>query len=168
MPRALYRVPYRGLDRGSLPLKRLFRGAVAWAPQMGTMEEPAAFEAELVRHDGHVVVALRGELDMCTAPQLWETLAPLTQQVRGRLVLDLSGLTFMDSSGISCVIRAHKALRDHQGEIVLSGVRPVVHQTLELTGLTKILVVLAGAETEPDPLPASGGVDAPLLRQAVD
>jgi anti-sigma B factor antagonist len=75
------------------------------------------------------LVCLRGELDMATAPGL---LHWLTEKARSRLIVDLSELTFMDSSGVAVMIQAKDRLGD---ALVLSRPRSNVRRVFELTGL---------------------------------
>jgi anti-anti-sigma factor len=53
-----------------------------------------------------VAVLLAGELDLETAPGLEEELAALGATQRTRVVLDLRGVTFMDSAGLKAILRA--------------------------------------------------------------
>jgi anti-anti-sigma factor len=73
------------------------------------MPEPAgpdAFEIDqATRADGTVVVSVRGELDMATAPELQAVLGDLAAQRRGTL-LDLSALQFLDSTGLRLILGA--------------------------------------------------------------
>jgi anti-sigma B factor antagonist len=68
------------------------------------------FSAGLVHLNGEAVVALRGELDMDSAPKLEATLAPLLDEQVPDVILDLSDLTFIDSSGLAALVIAQKQL----------------------------------------------------------
>ncbi|MFZ0041749.1 MAG: STAS domain-containing protein [Solirubrobacteraceae bacterium] len=61
-------------------------------------------QSRVEAHD--VVVKVRGELDLASAPQLERELREVEDSDPSRIVLDLSELAFMDASGISLVIRA--------------------------------------------------------------
>ena len=56
-----------------------------------------------------VVVTVLGEIDMTTAPELADALAAATPSVR-RVVVDLSNVTFLDSSGLSALVRSRREL----------------------------------------------------------
>jgi anti-sigma B factor antagonist len=75
------------------------------------------------------VVRLQGELDLDTAEGLPEWLIEISGST---VVLDLSGLSFMDSSGISAIVQARIELGDN---LVLSRPQPNVQRVLEITGL---------------------------------
>jgi anti-anti-sigma factor len=66
---------------------------------MGTGRvDPELFSAEVTKGDGEVVVAVRGEIDLVTAPVLWESLVDGIPDTK-RLVVDLSETEFIDSTG---------------------------------------------------------------------
>ena len=102
-----------------------------------------AFATEASRSNGTAVVAVRGELDLYTAPQLWETLDAAIAGTPHELVIDLSDVTFVDSSGLSVLIRAHKRLRPIDGTVVVRGAAEQVYMALEVTKLTSVLRVEA-------------------------
>lgn len=90
------------------------------------------FEVWVRDVDGFVVVELRGELDVATVPVLSNTLAAISGST---VVVDLSELTFMDSSGISALIHARKqSARDGYG-LVLTRPSANVERVLAIVGL---------------------------------
>ena len=58
-----------------------------------------------------------------------------------RLVLDWSGVTFMDSSGIAVVMRVRQRVRDLGGAVTLRGVRPQARKVLDAAGLDRFVTV---------------------------
>jgi anti-sigma B factor antagonist len=99
------------------------------------------FDAVATRSNGQAVVAVRGELDFYTAPRLWEAIDAAISATPHELVIDLSDVSFVDSSGLSVLVRAHKRLRPIAGTVVVRGAGDQVYKALELTKLTKVLVV---------------------------
>ncbi|QFZ18915.1 STAS domain-containing protein [Saccharothrix syringae] len=83
-------------------------------------------------------VALTGELDHRTAPRLHAALDGLRLAAGDRLVLDLTGLTFCDSSGLSAFIAAHEL---SSGAVELVAPPAMVVRMLHVTGLTEIFTV---------------------------
>lgn len=89
------------------------------------------------------VIALTGELDPATAPQLDKEIervlsaGPTVQ----RLVLDLDGLTFLDSSGLRVFVTARQAVGAQGGELALRSPSPNTLRLLEVTGLGEIITV---------------------------
>ena len=83
-----------------------------------------------VRDVGNVhLVSFQGELDLSSAAGLFEWLVETAGSV---VVIDLSELTFMDSSGISVIVRAKNELGDG---VVLARPQPNVRKVFEITGL---------------------------------
>jgi anti-sigma B factor antagonist len=80
------------------------------------------------------VVAVEGDLDLASAPQLKLALVNLLDKGYGRYVLDLSQLTHMDSMGLGVLVGFHKRL-DRDARLALAGVPPKQRKLLELTGL---------------------------------
>jgi anti-sigma B factor antagonist len=95
---------------------------------------PARFEVRRVDHPFGVVLTLRGELDLATAPVLQER---LDRAMRGgaAVVIDLSGLRFIDSCGLGILVRAERQLRGSGGQLVLVRGPRAVHRAFELTSL---------------------------------
>lgn len=90
---------------------------------------------------GSVVVDVAGEIDAATVPQLWDVLERLIGEGQRNLVIDLSRVGFIDSTGIGVVIRAMNALKDEGGELALRGPSPMTYQVFETVGLTKVLPI---------------------------
>jgi anti-anti-sigma factor len=85
--------------------------------------------------DGVTVLGLRGEIDCDTVGALARAMPPADPTAGSRVVVDLSGVTFMDSSGINALIAAHQVTRAARGWLRLAGLRDSVRRTVELVGL---------------------------------
>ena len=97
---------------------------------------------------GCTVLEISGELDIYTAQRLRAALVDHTEADGHRLVLDLSELTFIDSSGLGVLVGAFKQARLKGGALVLAGPRGQLLKILNVTGLDKVFPVrpdLAGA-----------------------
>jgi anti-anti-sigma factor len=84
------------------------------------------------------VVSLEGELDLATSPQLREQLVALTERADSVIVVDLTDLAFIDSTGLSVLVMALNRSRASGGSIVLRNPSPSVMRILEITGLVSI------------------------------
>ena len=99
------------------------------------MEEGSVFEAAVERPgDRMAVVRVSGELDLLTAPELDAALKAL-QEERADIELDLSGLEFIDSTGVHLVLQIYQASRREGWDLVLSGASEEVRRAFELVGL---------------------------------
>lgn len=92
-------------------------------------------------HPGAVVVTVSGELDVYTAPLLRDALLTLPLAELDVVVGDLSGLEFMDSSGLGVLVAAQKKLRAGGGGLRLVCAGGPVLRMLDLTGLSTALAV---------------------------
>lgn len=88
-------------------------------------------------------VRVRGELDLSTSPRLAETLQREIECGRS-VVLDLSGVTFIDSTGLNTLIRALQICDATGGTLAVNGDLPAqVSRVFEITGLQAVLPVAA-------------------------
>jgi anti-anti-sigma factor len=108
------------------------------ASNFEVLREPPV--AEVRRGPDWVVVVLQGELDLNNA---WELREVLEQECGGRparLVLDLSRVSFLDSTTLHVLLQARKLLRDWGG-VVLSAPNAAVRRTLAVCGFDGVLTV---------------------------
>lgn len=103
-------------------------------------QNPAPFAVAVEEQDGVRVIAVNGELDLSTAPQLEEQLAEMPSAGEGALLIDLSGCEFIDSTGIGLIVRTWQRLDSEadgegQGRFALCGLSDQVRRLLEITGL---------------------------------
>lgn len=89
--------------------------------------------------DGVLVVRPRGRIDMASAPSLRRRLAGLANSGRPRLVIDLAGVAFVDSSGLGALIGGLKAARQAGGDLRLANCGDQVREVLRITTLDRVL-----------------------------
>lgn len=107
--------------------------------------------------DDVVVLAVHGEIDVGTAPQLRERLGEHVDRGARRVVLDLAHTTFMDSSGIRALLATHRALEPRGGRLALVAPGSGIADTLRVTGLDELWPVLATREEALAALAATPG-----------
>jgi anti-sigma B factor antagonist len=93
-----------------------------------------------VRPVGDGVVKVVGELDIRTCERLEQVAGELVDS-GGTVVLDLSGLSFCDSTGLAGLVRLHKRAATARGTLVLRAPVVRVRNLLNLTGLVRLFVV---------------------------
>lgn len=86
-------------------------------------------------------VVVKGELDLLTSPQLQEQLMALSGQRPPRLLLDLTGVTFFDSSALNVVLQAQREAGEHGFELAVIP-SAAVSRVLHLTGVADHLTVV--------------------------
>lgn len=102
---------------------------------------PAPFEASAATlDDGVRVIAVRGELDLSTAPDLERPLEDAVSSGDASVLIDLSECEFIDSTGIALIVRAWQRLDraaggDGNGRVVICSADDQVRRVLEITGL---------------------------------
>ncbi|MFS8097795.1 STAS domain-containing protein [Lentzea alba] len=87
----------------------------------------------------YTVLTLSGELDTSGAERLLTRLDRLLDHGHRHVVLDLTGVTFCDSSGVSALVRGHARASAAAGRLRLSAASPQVTRVLELSGLARML-----------------------------
>jgi len=99
-----------------------------------------------------VVLSQAGELDIATAPRLFERLAP-HRRPGCEVVLDLREVTFMDSSGLGLIVEQQQRARKSGFRFAIAvGATSDTHRILEMSGLTKVLELV----DDPDAYLAGG------------
>lgn len=89
------------------------------------------------------IVALAGEIDLYTAPRLQSELAAaIAAGDPARLIVDMSGVEFCDSTGMNVLLAAHRRAREQGGDLELTGPRPAVRKILQVTGLETVFTVI--------------------------
>jgi anti-sigma B factor antagonist len=81
------------------------------------------------------VVRVGGELDPGSAGELSEAALKAMQEIGPSLVLDLSGVTFMDSTGLKVLLAVHQRAQLAGGRLVLAGATRSVRRVVDITGL---------------------------------
>lgn len=84
---------------------------------------------------GCAVVTVHGEIDLGSAHRLSDAALAALQQVGSRLVLDLAGVSFMDSTGLKVLLALHKRAQVAGGRLLLAGPTRTVLRVLTVTGL---------------------------------
>jgi len=105
-----------------------------------TLSSP--FEVTIEERGSSVHAALRGELDISTATRLEESLARIEADQPELVVIDLSGLDFMDSTGLRLLISADQRARDAGRRLVLVQGNDMVQRVLRLTRLDERLEIV--------------------------
>ena len=103
----------------------------------------AGTEFEVVVHvnDGNASLIPRGDIDAYTGPRLSDHLNSAVAETTGDITLDLSKVSFVDSTGIAVMVAAAKKLRERGSELIVESPPRMVTKLLEMTGVTKLVKV---------------------------
>lgn len=91
--------------------------------------------------DGRIVVHVAGEVDLANAPELDEQLATVMGQSPTQLIVDLTNVTFMDSTGLGVLVRALKRSREQEIRLDLIVTNERVLKVIGITGLDTVLPI---------------------------
>jgi anti-sigma B factor antagonist len=92
------------------------------------------------------VVAVRGEIDLFTAPEFKQHVsAPIDAGVP-HVVVDLSGTTFIDSSSLGVLIGAHRRLKLRGGSLVIVCENEPIIKTFRITGLDGVFTLVSSLD----------------------
>ncbi len=97
------------------------------------------FGVRVLHHESQTVVRVEGELDLATAPQLRSRLGNLIADANGPILLDLDGLTYVDSTGLCVVLAANSELRSQGRELRVIKASVPVRRLFELCGITDLI-----------------------------
>jgi anti-anti-sigma factor len=114
------------------PLVRLLDGN----GQSGGVPVERGLSFEVIAGDDATVIAVAGEVDMATAPQLAQCLREHADQ---HVVLDLSRVSFLDSSGLNVLVTAYREAREAGRTLRTSKEQDIVRTVLEATDLFDML-----------------------------
>jgi anti-sigma B factor antagonist len=95
---------------------------------------------------GHVVMHVAGECDATTQEQFQTALRQVTAQEPQLVILDLAGLTFLDSSGVHLLLDTRSALVATGGLLTLACVQPIVARMLTLVGIDRLIRIAGTVE----------------------
>lgn len=99
-----------------------------------------------VRENGVVaVVSIKGEIDSKTAPGAQEQLLPYVER-HGRMVMELSELTFMSSAGLRMMLLLYRQATAKTGKLALVGLSERIKDTMQATGFLAFFVVCNSVE----------------------
>lgn len=115
---------------------------------LGTRQgESFAMELEITtdRVDDVCTMTLQGEVDVYTAPRLKEALLELIESGCVRILVDLDGVGFIDSSGLGVLVGGLRRAKERDGAIRLVCTRESVLKIFRITGLDKVFAIFPEA-----------------------
>jgi anti-anti-sigma factor len=105
------------------------------------MTERAGLQVNTIEIGQVVVVAVAGEVDTTTVGDLNDVFDGLVIRGLQNYVIDLAGVTFMDSSGLAALARLYKRIRIGHGDVRLCSLPPDMRRIIELTRFDRVFAV---------------------------
>lgn len=103
---------------------------------------------DVTENKDEYLVTVKGELDVYTAPELKQVFEPIAATGEHNLVVDLSELNYMDSTGLGIFVGTLKDLNKHNKELHVLGVNDRIMKLFEITGLRDLMYVNKNSEVE--------------------
>jgi anti-sigma B factor antagonist len=119
---------------------------------VGSRPVQSHFRLEVRREDHATLIAVSGELDLASSPALQEELDRVAASDSSLLIIDLRELDFMDSTGLSVLVRAHQRAEEHGRRLAMVKGPQQVQRLLSLTGVADRLTLV----DKPEELLGSG------------
>jgi anti-sigma B factor antagonist len=108
--------------------------------------ESADFGVETIEAGGSVVIAVHGQADLHTAPELRTAITAAIDRGASGLVIDLSEATFIDSMTLGVLLGAVKRLRPSGGKVTVVCVDPHIRRIFEITLLDRVFSLHASRD----------------------
>lgn len=89
--------------------------------------------------DGVLVVSLGGQLDFLSAPELAPRLADLQAATRDAVIVDVSGVTFIDSTGLNALVAGAQSIQSREARVIVAGASKHVARVFEIVRLGETL-----------------------------
>ena len=97
--------------------------------------------------DGGIVAKARGEIDLIRSPQLRTELMQMLDKGVARLVIDLTEVPFMDSSGVATLVEALQVQRKKGNKLVLCNMQQKVRSIFEIARLDMVFTISTDLQT---------------------
>lgn len=112
------------------------------------LERNVLYMAKMFRNmKNSLLVSLSGELDQYAAADLKGKIdVEIQSSPKKNLIIDLSGVTLMDSSGIGLIVGRYKIMYSLGGKLLICGANPYVDKMIALSGIKKIIPVFKDAD----------------------
>ncbi len=94
-----------------------------------------------VAEDDSRIVLVRGEINLQTSPTFYSSLLAVVEQRPRKMIVDLGGVAYMDSSGVGTLVEIKRRVEGHNGRLVLAAPRPSVRGVLEIMQLHRFFTV---------------------------
>ena len=117
---------------------------MAWLLAAGSGKVPhVELNVSSRSHDDHTIVTISGEIDLYTAPRLHgELVALIADGKPARVVVDMSGVEFCDSTGMNVLLSCLRRARERGGELEIASPKPAVRKILQVTGLDSVFTLV--------------------------
>lgn len=89
--------------------------------------------------DDVYIIELNGDIDHYTSEKIRREIYMNTGRYVNKMIIDLSGVEFMDSSGIGMILGRYREIKERGGKIALTGIKGNMERIFNMSGLYKII-----------------------------
>jgi len=100
-------------------------------------------DVEAIRENGASVIALRGEIDVYTAPLLRQKIVDLVDEGALNIVVDMEKVDFLDSTGLGVLVEGLKRVKTRGGNLTLVATQDKILKIFDITGLNKAFPIFS-------------------------
>lgn len=108
---------------------------------LNTQNSPSPLRIERADTPTEAVVVLHGELDLGSSTMLSQTLDTMIDHGHRRIVLDFSGVQFVNSTGLGVMVAVTRRLRSLDGDLIARSFQGIPLAALSITGLDRFLTI---------------------------
>ena len=110
------------------------------------MKKSAQRASPVPGQDRPNVLPLEGEIDLHVSPNIAASLQMMIEKKPGKLIVDLSRVTYIDSSGLAVLIEAMQDVEEHGGNFALAGLQETVRAIFEMARLDQVFRIFPDVE----------------------
>lgn len=93
------------------------------------------------------IIGIAGDIDLYSSPQVREAILAAVKDKRSPVIVNLEGVTYIDSSGVATLVEGLQLTRGYEGAFRLSGLSDRVREVFELARLEKVFAIYSDVET---------------------
>ena len=98
-------------------------------------------QINVIKKDNDILVKLGGEIDFNTSIDLREKLIGLISSLPANMIVDMSGVEYIDSSGVATLVEILQALGKKNGKLIIAGLKERVKDVFDLAHLNEVFTI---------------------------
>ncbi|MBN2012615.1 STAS domain-containing protein [candidate division KSB1 bacterium] len=98
-------------------------------------------KVDVNKQDDIAIITVEGDIDLYSSPQVRKEIIKLTNDETKGIIVNLAGVTYMDSSGVATLVEGLQLVNDYKGKLFMCHVQGVVHDVFELSRLDKVFSI---------------------------
>ncbi|PYL52908.1 MAG: anti-anti-sigma factor [Verrucomicrobia bacterium] len=111
------------------------------------MKQPGPLASPMTRKERPNVLPLEGEIDLHVSPEVAESLRTITAKKPKVLVVDLTKVTYLDSSGLAVLIEGMQNVQEYGGQFAVAGVQESDQHIFEIARLDQVFQIFPDVDS---------------------